>query len=92
MFASSYQADVRRRGADHRGWALRRGHPADRELGEHKWSDPQVAGFCVLGPWIVEEHRDHCTVVLVHNVRNGAVVEVAFGAVGTPAGVPGAVF
>jgi hypothetical protein len=74
VFASSNEVEVCSRAADGRWWGLRLRHPATLDPDEHEWNGSEVASFYAPERWMVDEHREHCTVIRLRNVRNGDVV------------------
>jgi hypothetical protein len=74
VFASSNEVEVCSRAANGEWWALRLRHPAELEPDEQEWNGWEVASFYAPERWMVDEHREHCTVIRLRNVRNGDVV------------------
>jgi len=74
VFASSNVVEVCSRAADGGWWGLRLHHPARLEPEDQTWTKDEVASFYSPEPWQTEEHRTHCTVIRLRDVRNPGAI------------------
>ena len=77
VFASSSVVEVCSRAANEEWWGIRLHHPARLESDEQAWSKDEVASFYAPEPWDTDEHRAHCTVIRLRDVRNPGVVQAS---------------